>query len=133
MGYSDRRPLPGTPVTATITARANNRLGAVYSALHAFWQSRQSAVSSSGQGQATTNIVRRDAYSIVMFDSSAEECEANNFDSTPQDLLNAVLRYGVGGGTNYNAALVTVRSVMETHWSTERSVSLLECYSDVVC
>jgi len=61
MGTKDRRPLPGTPSTALISRHCTNRLGAVYSSLHAFWRSRDAALSA---GQAGT---RRDAYSVILF------------------------------------------------------------------
>jgi hypothetical protein len=56
MSSVDRHPLTGTPVTAQIVRRSNNRLGAVYSSLYAFWASRNAAV----EGQAVA--ARRDAY-----------------------------------------------------------------------
>ncbi|KAG9310081.1 hypothetical protein JVU11DRAFT_9689 [Chiua virens] len=37
MSYDDRKPLPNTPATARISARADNRYGAVLSSLHSFW------------------------------------------------------------------------------------------------
>lgn len=124
MAGTDRRPLTNTPVSAQIASRANNRLGAVYSALHAFWQSRATAVSASGTASSNRNQaaagVRRDAYSVILFDHAVYNCVANDFNSTPQDLLNMVLRYSDGGGTNFDAALTSAKSVMESHWSSER-------------
>lgn len=62
MGSGDRRPLPGQPVTAIISQHNNNRFGAVLSAVYGFWVSRGSG----NQGE------RRDAYSVITFDSSAQ-------------------------------------------------------------
>lgn len=117
MAARDRLPLRNTPVTALIASRSNNRLGAVYSALHAFWVSRQSALSPNGQ-QAAGN--RRDAYSIVLFDHAVYNVISNDFTSSPQTLLDSVLRYGDGGGTSFTLALRAAQSVMQQHWSTER-------------
>jgi hypothetical protein len=117
MYSSDRRPLPGTPVTAQITGRHNNRLGAVYSSLYAFWVSRQAALNATGTQAA---VGRRDAYSVILFDHSVNICIQNNFDSSPDQLLALVLPHEAGGGTNYTSALTASQQVMERNWSTER-------------
>lgn len=59
MGYGDRRPLPGQPVTRTIVQHNNNRFGAVLSALYGFWVTRSSG----------TTGARRDSYSVLTFDN----------------------------------------------------------------
>jgi hypothetical protein len=118
MGCSDRKPLQGTPVTQRIAARHNNRLGAVYSALYAFWSARASAQTQAGQA-----ALRRDAYSVIFFDDSVTIPLANNFQSSPDDLLNTVLAQSARGGTDFNTALRNVQNIMETHWSTDRFVA----------
>lgn len=115
MDGSDRRPLSNTPVTALIQRTANNRLGAVYSALYGFWASRHAATTGSN---AAAN--RRDAYSVVLFDSSAQAVISNDFTSDPATLLGRVVAYRAGGGTNFGLALDTAKVLMEQHWSTER-------------
>ena len=117
MKRSDRRPLPGTPVTAQITQRSDNRLGAVYSSLHAFWVSRQAALNTTSVQAAAA---RRDAYSVLLFDRYMEICVENDFNSSPDQLLNLVLPYETGRGTNYTSALTTTQGIMERNWSTER-------------
>ncbi|CAK5283767.1 unnamed protein product [Mycena citricolor] len=117
MGSTDRRPLPGTPSTALIQQTANNRLGAVYSALHGFWISRTTALGAS-QGTAP---VRRDAYSVVLFDHAPTVCIANDFAHSPDELLHAMLPYHAGGGTNFTAAMQTAQTLVRDHWSAERS------------
>jgi hypothetical protein len=98
-----------------IAARSNNRLGAVYAALHSFWMARQAAVNSSGSG------TRRDAYSVLLYESTAAPTSiTNDFDYTPDQLLQELLRYSADGGTDYSAALTLAQTTMETHWSTER-------------
>ncbi|KAJ7583113.1 hypothetical protein C8J56DRAFT_202132 [Mycena floridula] len=118
MGATDRRPLPGTPVTAQIVHNHNNRLGAVYSALYAFWMSRQSALTVNGQ-QAAAN--RRDAYSIVMFDHAIYHGAVNDFTSSPDALLAGVLRYTDGGGTDYTLALSSAQAILRQHWAPDRT------------
>lgn len=114
MSCQDRRPLQNTPVTQKISRQSDNRLGAVFSSLYAFWASR-SAVLSAASGQN-----RRDAYSVILFDHTTVRCVENDFTSSPDGLLDKVLRYGADGGTNYTSALQTTEQVMKQHWSTER-------------
>ncbi|KAG8993098.1 hypothetical protein FRB94_011064 [Tulasnella sp. JGI-2019a] len=111
MAYKDRRPIPNTPVFNRINSNNCNRYGAVLSALHGFWLSR-----SSGQ-----TIARRDAYSVILFESSPETLIANDVTSTPDQLLSRILFAKPRGGTYFDAALASAKAVMEAHWSTDRS------------
>ena len=125
MGINDNRPLQNTPVTARIAARHNNRVGAVYSSLYGFWQARASALNAAvGNG-----VPRRDAYSVVLFDHHVYRSVINDFTSSPDDLLNGLMAYGSGGGTNYTLATTETQSVMESNWSTER----YSFYNNLTC
>jgi hypothetical protein len=116
MSATDRRPSPGIPTTAMIAARSNNRLGAVYSALHSFWAARQAAINSSGGTSA-----RGDAYSVLFHHSYATPTSiTNDFIRTSDQLLQELLLHSASGGTNFRAALVLAQDVMETHWNTDR-------------
>jgi len=117
MDSSDRCPRPGAQMTDIIRQSANNRLGAVYSALYGFWSSRHDAVA----GDRKANEARRDAYSIILFDHTTMPVLINNFTSTPDQLLAAILRYQTGGGTDFSVALQAGQNVMEQSWSTERA------------
>lgn len=114
MGRKDRKPLPNTPGTGLIARINDNRLGAVYSSLNAFWTSREAALN--GQG------ARRDAYSVIMFSDTASMCINNDFASSPSQLLTVVASQRTGHGTNFDAALVAAEALMESNWSTERFV-----------
>lgn len=118
MSSTDRYPLPNLPASPRISQVANNRLGAVYTALCSFWIARHAATN---QGAAQN---RRDAYSMILFNSSTAEIYANDFNSTPDQLIAPLLQQRSGGGTNFNNALVKANEVMERHWSTERLVSM---------
>ncbi|KAK0446849.1 hypothetical protein EV421DRAFT_1707267 [Armillaria borealis] len=118
MGNRDRRPLQGTPVTASIQSTCNNRLGAVYSALHAFWVSRHAAVTANRRGRAQH---RRDSYSVILFDNAIIRGVINDFTSSPQELLNGLLRHQTGFRTDYDLALSDARTVMAQNWSAERT------------
>ncbi|EJF62764.1 hypothetical protein DICSQDRAFT_57253 [Dichomitus squalens LYAD-421 SS1] len=126
MSAGDRRPLDNTPTTQLIRRSHNNRLGAAYSSLHGFWEARHRAVAVNG-GNA-----RRDAYSVILFDHSVTTVVTHDFNSSPTELLNAVLRYRTDGGTNFTLAIETARACMERHWSTER-VPVVIFLSDGEC
>ncbi|KAK7676902.1 hypothetical protein QCA50_020158 [Cerrena zonata] len=117
MRNGDRRPLQNTPVTTKIASRHNNRLGAVFSSLHGFWQARASALNMAG-GNA---VLRRDAYSVILFDKNTRRSIINDFSSTPDALLDSVLPHGDGRGTNYTGAIKEAQAVMDSNWSPERS------------
>ncbi len=116
MGGTDHMPLPNTPSSARIAQTANNRLGAVYSSLYAFWSARLVAT---GQISSTAST-RLDAYTVILFDHSPFTSVVNDFTTTPNGLLETVLAHSPGGGTNFNSALNAAEREMETHWCTDR-------------
>ena len=120
MSNTDRLPLADAPATNQIRRKANNRLGAVYSALYGFWSARHAAFTS-GSGHETAGV-RRDAYSIIMFKHTAKNVVVNDFTSSPDELLDIVLNTRADGNTNFAAALRASQVVMVDHWSTERFV-----------
>jgi hypothetical protein len=100
-----------------ISARSNNRVGAVYSALHSFWMARQTAFNNTGGTGA-----RRDAYSVLLFNESPLRTSIiNDFHRAPDQLLQELLNHEAEGGTNFDAALKQAQALMEQYWSTERS------------
>lgn len=110
MRKSDRTPLKDTPVANRIAALHNNRLGAVYASLYAFWQARHAAGD------------RRDAYSVLLHDDEVITPVVNDLTRTPDDLLARVLPHKARLGTNFTKALKATQSCMERHWSAERCV-----------
>jgi len=127
MASVDRRPLTDGPVAEHIQGLANNRLGAVYSALYNFWSARQAAVaagqrapSAQRRGQETA-FTRRDSYSVILFDDRVKTALINDVRSSPDQLLNIVLRHKPGGGTNFARALRKAQDVMVKIWSTGRT------------
>jgi len=120
MGLNNSMPLPATPVTPTILSRHNNRLGAVYLSLHSFWQSRRHALTAPGSGVQAS--VRKDAYSVVLFHHAVTRSFENDFQRTPENMLQSLLQYEANGGTNYELAVIETEAVMRRHWSSERCV-----------
>ncbi|KAI5998966.1 hypothetical protein F5J12DRAFT_928807 [Pisolithus orientalis] len=92
-----------------------DRFGAVLSSLYGFWSARAAAVGSGA------SAARRDAYSVILFNSRVVPVIENDFTSDPDQLLDAILPYEADGGTNFTAAITGAASVMERNWSTERS------------
>jgi hypothetical protein len=117
MGNTDRRPLPDTPGYDRIVRSANNRLGAVYSSLHAFWMARSRVVA--------TGNAKRDAYTVIFHDQIMITCFENDLESAPDQLLGRLLGTVPSRGNNFEGALRAAKAVMERHWSSERSAS--EC------
>ncbi|KAJ6581854.1 hypothetical protein B0H19DRAFT_1116733 [Mycena capillaripes] len=117
MSATDFQPLRNRPNADLIIRYSNNRLGAVFSSLYAFWVSRSSALN---RGQRGTGIIggRKDAYSVIFFDISATVCLRNDINSTPAQLLSSVLGYAADGwATNSIVALAAAENVMRDCWS----------------
>ena len=119
MFMRDRRPLPNSAGTGRIARTANNRLGAVFSALYSFWIARQAAV----DRNSPVGGGRRDAYSLIFFNHEPSTSIENDFTSSPDQLLTAALQFDAAGGTNFSWALETAQNVMTSNWSTDRSES----------
>ncbi|KAH9912631.1 uncharacterized protein BXZ73DRAFT_56103, partial [Epithele typhae] len=119
MGLQDRLPLDNTPTTQLIRRRHNDRLGAVCSALHGFWEARHHAVTAAAGRNA--GALRRDAYSILLFNTSVITAATHDFHSNPTALLNLLLAHESDGGTDFITALESAKACMEANWSTERS------------
>ncbi|KAI9455150.1 hypothetical protein BJY52DRAFT_1224767 [Lactarius psammicola] len=118
MSWADQSPLPNAPGSHLIRSRANNRLGAVFSSLYSFWIARQATLDRNGQ---SSGGFRRDAYSLILFDSAPTTCFENDLTSSPDELLNKVLKYEAGGNTDFTCALKRAQAVMTSHWSNERT------------
>jgi len=113
MSLTDRQPLPNFAGIDRIVRRANNQLGAVFSALYSFWIARQAAVdhkSSVGGGD------RRDVYSLIFFNHELSTSSIeNDFTSSPDELLTAALEFGIVGGTYFTSALDRTQDLMTSH------------------
>jgi hypothetical protein len=129
MSYNDRQPLADAPMTNQIRQSANNRLGAVYSALYSFWSSRHVAVTANRQAVGA----RRDAYSFILFNERPTQVLTNDFTSTPDQLLGTVLRHQASGGTNFTEALRTGQTTMEQNWTTERFAIFCPAFVQLLC
>ncbi|KAF8508104.1 hypothetical protein BU17DRAFT_100044 [Hysterangium stoloniferum] len=121
MSSRDRLPDRASTGGARIYAQGyTNRLGAVYSALYSFWTAREANMNNLADRGGTTP--RRDAYSVILFDNQANCIPVlNDFVSSADGLLDAILPYGPQGGTNFNAAINVAHGVLKEYWSDERS------------
>jgi uncharacterized protein with von Willebrand factor type A (vWA) domain len=64
---------------------------------------------------------RQDGYSIILFNHSTSNVVTNDFASSPDQLLDAVLAYGADGLTDFTEALNSAKTVMEQHFSSDRT------------
>ncbi|KAG8834731.1 hypothetical protein FRC17_007455 [Serendipita sp. 399] len=116
MTFSDHRPLPDTPATERIVRQADNRFGAVLSAVYNFWVARDTAT----RGGIAAGL-RQDAYTVVFFDHVSTVACSNDVGSTPDDLLAMVPpNANYYGGTDFSTALQTIKKEMTDSWSTDR-------------
>ncbi|KDN38013.1 hypothetical protein RSAG8_09786, partial [Rhizoctonia solani AG-8 WAC10335] len=115
MTCTDRRPLTNTPISAQLTSSCNNRYGAVLSALYGFWLSRDTVAA------ASTTQARQDAYSVITFDHYSITRLQDDFTSTTDQLIGQLIPQTGQGGTDFQAALAMAQSVIEAHWSSDRS------------
>ncbi|KAI0250888.1 hypothetical protein BJV78DRAFT_1154831 [Lactifluus subvellereus] len=117
MCQQDRQPRPNAAGIDRITPTANDRLGAVFSALYSFWLARQAAIGRNAQ----IGGARRDSYSLIFFNHEPSTSIEGDFASSPDELLTAALRYEADGGTDFTRALEKTHNIMNAHWSTERT------------
>ena len=132
MCTTDHKPLSNTPMSQRVSSHHNNRYGAVLSALYAFWSSREVATR-----QGASSGARQDSYSIVLFDHAPEvyyrgsqpgltDCDEqilleNDNSSTPDELVESLIgRSNWYGGTDFDKALDTARTVLERQWNAQR-------------
>ena len=150
MRATDRQPLTEGPAAERITRVANNRLGAVFSAVYTLWSARHAAIAAgqrtlgvqrrlnsatngvyfgsglnSGAGRSQESaLTRRDSYSVILFADQAKTILANDVTRSPDQLLDILLLKGdTRVGTNFVAALNETERIMEAHWCTERCVA----------
>jgi hypothetical protein len=152
MTLTDRQPLTEGPAADRIKWVANNRLGAVYLALYKFWSARDAAIAAerrtlgtqrrldsvysalhnlnfrSGRNAGATRgqdpaFARRDSYSVILFDDWATTTLDNDVTSSPDQLLDIMLRQQTGGGTDFAEGLREAEEVMVKNWCTERFVT----------
>jgi hypothetical protein len=116
MCQQDKQPRPNAAGIDRITPTANDRLGAVFSALYSFWLARQAAIDRNAQ----LSGVRRDSYSLIFFNHEPSTSIESDFASSPDELLTAALRFEADGGTDFTRALGSTHNIMNSHWNTDR-------------
>ena len=126
MCQQDRQPRPNAAGIDRITPTANDRLGAVFSALYSFWLARQAAIDRNAQ----LGGARKDSYSLIFFNHEPSTSIEGDFASSPDELLTAALRYEADGGTDFTEALERTHNIMNAHWSTERYCTKGSYHSD---
>ena len=67
--------------------------------------------------------IRRDAYSVILFNHSTDNVLVNDSTSSVDKLLDALLTEQAEGGTDFASALTAGEAVMVENWSPERLVT----------
>ena len=110
MIQDDRQPLENSPVHGEIRAHGlDNRLGAVYAALHSFWTARQAS-----------SARQRDANTVILHAQDAKSVCENDMTRSPDELLSLLLPYGPDGGNSFNKALKAADAVISRWWDDNR-------------
>ena len=81
-----------------------------------------SALQSTPAGRGSS--LRRDAYSVILFNAEASVVLENDIERSPDELLIEVLKYRAKYGTNFGEALRLSLAIMENNWDPERHVSI---------
>ena len=110
MDKGDRKPLEGSAVCRKIRARGrNDRLGAVYAALHSFWTARQAAFG-----------LQRDANTIILHAQGTQSVCENDTTRSPDELLDLLLPNAPNGGNSFNLALKAADVAVSKWWDDTR-------------
>jgi len=109
MSKNDRQPLANSPVCGKIRPRMNNRLGAVYAALHSFWTARQAAFG-----------VQRDANTIILHAEGTQSVCENDTTGSPDELLDLLLPNAPKGGNSFDKALKAAEAAITSWWDDAR-------------
>ena len=109
MNKNDRQPLANSPVCGRIRSRMNNRLGAVYAALHSFWIARQAAFG-----------VQRDANTIILHAQGTQSVCENDTTRSPDELLDLLLPNAPKGGNSFSKALKAADAAITRWWDDTR-------------
>ena len=109
MNKNDRQPLANSPVCERIRSRMNNRLGAVYAALHGFWTARQAAFG-----------VQYDANTVILYAEGTQSVCENDTTRSPDELLDLLLPNAPKGGNNFDRALKAADAAITRWWDNAR-------------
>ncbi|KAF8726080.1 hypothetical protein AX14_008092 [Amanita brunnescens Koide BX004] len=104
MNKDDRRPLENSPVSERIRARMDNRLGAVYSALHNFWSARQATG------------LQRDANTVILHAEDTQFVCENDLTRSPSELLDLLLPNSPKGGNSFHKAFKAADTAISKWW-----------------
>ncbi|CAB4409761.1 unnamed protein product [Rhizophagus irregularis] len=107
MTQSDRKPIKNTPIYNRLKEKHNNRLGAVYNAVHSFLHTRL---------QSTSNLAAarvQDTVSIILFNNKVIVPYENQSLEDADAMLNNLLQYSACGGTDYDIAIANAGQLID--------------------
>ncbi|CAI2161360.1 13694_t:CDS:10 [Funneliformis geosporum] len=102
MSEKDKKPLRYHPGYNELIIDHNNRTGAVYQAVYQFMETRF-ASAQTNQNQVSSAL--RDSVTLILFDHKIVVPFENQNLTNMKELLNIMLQYKAGGGTNFDNAI----------------------------
>ncbi|CAG8438292.1 8031_t:CDS:10 [Funneliformis caledonium] len=102
MSGRDRKPIPNHPIYNELIKNHNDRIGAVYQAVYQFMETR---IASAQTSQNHASSALRDSVTLILFDHKVVVPFENQSMTNTGELLNIMLNYKAGGGTNFDNAI----------------------------
>jgi len=99
---TDRKPIPNYPIYYELIKNHNDRIGAVYQAVYQFMETR---IASAQTSQNHASSALRDSVTLILFDHKVVVPFENQSMTNTGELLNIMLSYKAGGGTNFDNAI----------------------------
>ncbi|RUS25274.1 hypothetical protein BC938DRAFT_472396 [Jimgerdemannia flammicorona] len=134
MASTDCKPLPNTPVERQLRITHNNRLGAVYDAVHRFVHTRQSTLRNRALGGATSTSPSNsnDTVSMVLFDDKVVTAFANETLVGFGGVVSEMQKHLPRGGTSFGVGIKQATDVCVQHHD-QRRVPVIIFLSDGGC
>ncbi|GBB87958.1 hypothetical protein RclHR1_14460001 [Rhizophagus clarus] len=110
MGQSDRKPIKNTPIYNRLREKHDNRLGAVYNAVHSFLHTRLQSISN------PVAIRVQDTVSIILFNNQVIVPYENQSLTDADAMLNNLLQHSASGGTDYDLAITKAGQLIDTYF-----------------
>ncbi|CAG8501198.1 7794_t:CDS:10 [Ambispora gerdemannii] len=127
MSSEDCKPLHQRSTTSRLLRNHQNRLGAVYEAVHTFFRTRKNS------GKATRiGAVDRDITSLILFNSVATVVFENQSLSNIEELLNKMMKFTPTGNTSYYEGLKKASEIIEKYHDPKRT-NVIIFLSDGLC
>ncbi|CAJ0875333.1 10269_t:CDS:10 [Entrophospora sp. SA101] len=129
MGFNDRKPLENirSNIRQKIAQKHNNRLGAVYSAVYSFMETRLTS-----QRNLTQGAINKDTISLILFNSSTIVPIENQPLSDADKFLGTMVQHNASGGTNFDLAIQKAGFLVDKYYDPTKT-NIIIFLSDGKC